>query len=300
MRNVIFCFILLSGINLSGQTCQQEKVEINYSNGKEVFNICKSNPTISYDEEKSYYWYTEFSKIKSTKGSSGGLLLDGNYKFYDEYGNLRVEKNYSLGLESGKTILWDSLGNIIAKSTYYKGERIYWKFQNDEDYWIEFNGQIFKEGTIRKVYTKYGTLIEEDHMLEGLKQHITTYYEYSEGQIKEDYTTTGLGGDYLYGKYITYYNNGQVKVEGMFNESNLTNIRVGKWRWYNADGTLEAESEYKAEEEYWSNGELKVIGGYIRESETGEWLKIGEWRWLDEEGSYLDIKEYKWGVEVNN
>ncbi len=130
-------------INSFGQTCKQEEVKIIYKNGFEVFNICKSNPSITFDDNKEYYWYTEFSKIKSTEGGSGGNLLNGNFKFYDDYENFRIDKNYTLGLEDGNDVHWDSSGNITFKNIYNKGKIVYQKFLNDEKYWIEFNGPMF-------------------------------------------------------------------------------------------------------------------------------------------------------------
>lgn len=286
-------------LNLYGQTCQNEEIKIRYTNGFEVFNVCKTNPTITFDEKKEYYWYNEFSKIKSTKGGCGGNLLNGNYKFYDEDGNLRVDKNYLLGLEDGNNVRWDSLGNITAKTTYKKGDIIYWKFLNDENYWIEFNGPMFSEGTIRKVYTKYGTLISEEKMLADFKQHVKIYYEYPTGQLKEEYTTTGLGGDYMSGKYTSYYKNGKIEIDGQFYEGEFTNIRVGTWKWYNEDGTLDSESSYKAEVTNWTNGEKKMTGGYIYDTDNEQWVKIGEWKWFDETGKLIETKKYQWGVETS-
>jgi len=286
-------------LNLIGQTCQNEEIKIRYTNGFEVFNVCKTNPPITFDEKKEYYWYTEFSKIKSTKGGCGGNLLNGNYKFYDEDGNLRVDKNYLLGLEDGNDVRWDSLGNITAKSTYKKGDIIYWKFLNDENYWIEFNGPMFSEGTIRKVYTKYGTLISEEKMLADFKQLVKIYYEYPTGQLKEEYNTTALGGDYMSGKYTSYYKNGKIEVDGQFYEGEFTNIRVGTWKWYNEDGTLDSESSYKAEVTNWTNGEKKMTGGYIYDTDNEQWVKIGEWKWFDETGKLIETKKYQWGVEIS-
>ena len=295
----LFLIIFLNQ-NIFGQTCEQEEILIRYTNGFEVFNICKTNPTIDFNEKKEYYWYTEFSKVKSTKGGCGGNLLHGNYKFYDEFGNLRVDKNYSLGIEDGNDVRWDSLGNITSKTTYKKGDIIYYKFLNDNKYWIEFNGPMFSEGTIRKVYTQYGTLISEEKMLADFKQYIKVYYEYPSNQLKEEYTTSGLGGDYMYGSYTAYYDNGKIEIEGQFYEGDYTNIKVGVWKWYNKDGSVDSEETYKAEVLFWPSGEMKVAGGYIFDTDTNEWVKIGEWRWYDEEGKFKEKKEYKWGVEIEN
>jgi len=296
---LILILTYLIEVTVNGQTCQQEEIKIRYTNGFEIFNVCKSNPQISYDEKKEYYWYTEFSKIKSTKGGCGGNLLNGNYKFYDEQGNLREDKNYYLGLPDGNNLIWDSLGNITSKTTYEKGKNIYWKFLNENDLWIEINGPIFKEGTVRKIYSKYGTLISEDKMLANFKQHFKIYYEYPAKQLKEEYTKDALGLDFMTGKYTSYYENGKLEVEGQFYEGDYLNIKVGKWKWYNKDGTLDSENDYKAEVTYWPNGEIKMSGGLILDTDTNQWVRIGEWRWYAEDGKIYEKKEYRWGVEIN-
>jgi len=259
---------------LLGQTCQTEEIKLRYSNGFEVFNICATNPTFKFDEKKEYFWYTEFSNIKSTKGGCGGKLLHGNYKFYDEDGNLRLDKNYLLGILDGNEVSWDSVGDIISKTTYRNGDIIYWKFLND-NHWIEHNGPLFKEGTVKKVYTRYGTLISEEKMLPEFRHHIKVYYEYPSGQLKQEFTSSGIGGDYMYGSFKSFFDNGRIETEGQFYEGDYLNIRTGTWKWYNEDGSINAEEIYKAEVKFWPNEKMKVAGGYIFDNESSEWLKTG-------------------------
>ncbi len=301
MKKEIFILLIsLITFHVYGQSSIQTKeIKIPYTNGYEVFKICSSGCSTTFDDKKEYYWYTEFSKVKSTKGGSGGSLLHGNYKFYDEYGNLRQDKNYYLGLSDGSEKNWDSVGNIISQYKYSKGDIIYMKYQNEEKYWIEFNGPMFKEGTVRKVYTQNNSLVQEETMLADFKQKIKTYYEYSE-KLKEEFTTSGIGRGYLMGKFSSYYENGKIEVEGQFYDEEYLNIRVGTWKWYNSDGTLDATQNYKAEVVKWPNGELKLAGGYILNSETNEWLKDGEWRWYDEDGKYKSSIKYNWDVETTN
>lgn len=318
-RAFLFLFILLSTFQMYGQTSIQTKeIKIQYSNGYEVFKICNSGCTTTFDDNKEYFWYTEFSNIKSTKGGSGGSLLHGNYKFYDENGNMRQDKNYFLGLPDGNEKNWDSVGNITSQSKYSKGILVYSKFQSDEKYWIELNGPLFKEGTVRKVYTQYNSLIQEDKMLTDFKQHVKIFYENS-GKIKAEYNTGGLRRDYKMGKYISYYENGKIEVEGQYCDEEYINIRegtwkyfksdgtieefinnrVGTWKWYKSDGTIDATEEYKAEIEKWDNGEMKYVGGYIWDSESNNWVRTGEWRWYTYEGKLDTKKKYIWGVETN-
>lgn len=301
MKNKIMILsIILFTQHLYGQSSIQTKeISIPYSNGYEVFKVCSSGCSTKFDDKKEYFWYTEFSKVKSTKGGSGGSLLHGNYKFYDKNGNLREDKNYYLGLSDGIEKNWDSLGNIISQFKYNKGETIYMKFQNDKNYWIELNGPIFKEGTVRKVYSQTNILLSEETMLDDFKQRYRTYYEYS-GKLKEDFTSSALGREYLIGKYTCYFENGNIEVEGQYYDGDFLSLRVGTWKWYNSDGTLLATEEYRHTIIMWPNGKLKCVGGFVFNVQTNEWLKNGEWRWYDEDGTYRTSKTYRLGVEVND
>lgn len=287
----------LTLVSYGQTTIQTKEVKIRYTNGFKAFNICTSGCITAFDDNKEYFWYTEFSNIKSTKGGSGGNLLHGNYKYYDENGNLRQDLNYYLGLEDGYEKRWDSLGNIIWQEKWIKGESIYWKFQNKEKYWIEFDGKIAEEGTTRKVYTKYNSLILEETMLSNLRQHIKTFYENS-GKINSDFTTIEHSKDNLVGKYTEYFENGIIRVDGQYYDGKYANLQVGTWRWFRSDGTLDATRIYKTEFEKWDNGEIRAAGGYIFDSKKNTWLKTGEWRWYTEEGEFQLIKKYKWGVEI--
>ena len=297
MKQIIPLCILLYCINHGqAQSYQTEEIRIRYSDGIEVFNICKSNPNQDYYEDKEYFWYTEFSDIKSTKGGTGGQLLHGNYKLYDQEGNLRSDKNYHSGLQHGKHTKWDSNGNISSKKTYDKGKMVYWKFMNDEDYWIEFNGGIFDDGTIRKVYSEYGKLLSEELNLKDFKQKIKVYYEES-GKLKQEFYA--YFREFLFGKYVTFYENGNITVLGQYVDAPFYNVRVGTWKWYNSDGTLDLEEKYKADTSKWPNGEKKFAGGFIYDAFNDEWVKSGDWIWWDDQGKMIITKKYKWGAEIN-
>ena len=103
MRHIIYVLtFFFMNIVCYGQTSIQTKeIKINYTNAIEIFKICVSGCVTNYDVKNEYFWYTDFSKIKSTEGGSGGNLLHGNYKLFDENGNLRQDKNYYFGLPDG-------------------------------------------------------------------------------------------------------------------------------------------------------------------------------------------------------
>lgn len=296
MRKTIFGLLLslLSTIALSQSSYQTKEIKITYSNAVEVFNVCVNNPTFTYDDKEEYFWYTEFSKIKSTWGGTGGKLLHGNYKLYNENGSLIADYNYFLGLKNGVFKQWDSVGNITRTEKYEKGKLVYMKFLND-GYWIEHTGDFGLEGWIKKVYTQWGVLVEETKGLQGFFNcHTKQFYEFS-GKIKQEFYTDDKR---FYGKRISYFEDGKIESEVQYCEDSPVEIRTGIWKWYNSDGTLDSQEEYKAEVIKWENGKYKSAGGYILDNNSNQWLRTGEWKWYKETGEFESSKKYESGVEV--
>lgn len=298
MRQIIctLTLILLSIFSFAQTSILTKEIKIRYTNGNAVFNICTSGCASFFTDNNEYFWYTEFSKIKSTKGGSGGNLLHGNFKFYDKNGNLSQDRNYYLGLLDGSCKYWDSIGNITSIEKFNKGVMIYSKFQNEEKEWIEFIGEILKVGSKRKVYSQYNQLLSEETMLPKFKQHVREFY--LSGKLKKEYSTNDIISDNMVGKFTSYFENGNIEVDGQFYDEEYNSIKVGTWKWYNKDGSLSETAIYKAEVEKWANGDIKVAGGYVFDSDDNSWIKIGEWKWYNEDGTIQYEKKYKWGVEI--
>lgn len=273
---------------------QTEVIQLEYTNGFEVFEVCVKNPMLVYDEKKEYFWYTEFSQIKSTKGGAGGKLLNGNYKFYNEDGSLIIDGNYYLGLKDGTFKSWDSVGNIIETKVYEKDKIKYHKFLNDEGLWVEHKGDVFGKGWEKRVYTWRGIMVEEVMGLDAFNYHVKSFYN-STGKLKADYY---VNFERCYGKYSSFYENGTPEFEGAYLEDSPIEIRIGTWKWFNPDGTLQTVEEYKAEIEKWNNGKFKSVGESIYDESKNEWVRSGHWMWFNESGSRIDSKEYKMGKEM--
>ncbi|NLP59315.1 retropepsin-like aspartic protease [Lutibacter sp. B1] len=295
--------------NTSLNSKENKEITIKYKNGVEVFNINLGNEQHNYKEDKEYFWYTEFSKIKSTKGGSGGNLLNGNYKFYDENGNLLIDENYSMGLKDGDRKKWDEKGELTEINKYEDGVSVYWKYHPDgDDGWVEQIGEMLNDGWIKNSYTKYGRLVakqetffDELDKIKKLKTKTTLYFSNSENQIKEVFITPMMFNNSLIGKYQKYYENGQIEVSGEFFDSfkngiknYFGNIRIGDWKWYKENGDLDGQGKYKAELEYWDNGNIKFVYGMIYDN--NEWIKHGFQYSFNEDGKGIAGKsEYTWG-----
>ncbi len=296
--SLILTLTIFLNVAFGQKTIKTKEVKVNYSNAHEVFKVCVSGCPESFDLNKDYYWYSnEFSKIKSTKGSTGGNLLHGTYKLFDDQGNLRREQNYSFGIPDGVQKEWDSLGNITVHSRYKKGNLIYKKFKDEDNYWIEWIGTPLRLGSIKKVYNQYGQIVSEEKWLNELKRSFITYYENS-GKIKQIFYKKRMFSDIIIGNYTSFYENGNVNTKGQFYDNEYSTIRVGAWFWYYSDGTLESTAKYKVSVENWSNGNVKSIGGLIFDSLENKWISTGEWKWFDEKGMIVDKKIYKLGEVV--
>ncbi|MEW6469698.1 MAG: hypothetical protein AB1458_12275 [Bacteroidota bacterium] len=275
----------------SGTTNSSGQKVINYSNGQEVFGLCNYCFDVIYKETLDYYWYTPYSGIQKTQGGSGGTLLDGEYMFYNETGKLLIKANYKKGVEHGDYIIWDESGDIKEKMHYTEGVLDYAKFTNDDGYIIEWKGEIFKIGSVKNVYTKYGTLIETATVLEDFKFQYKLFYEFG-GQLESEFTK-GIG-EYYYGSYKTYYQNGNPKVIGQFTD----NFQDGVWKYFDEDSSY-TTTTYRIYTEKYPNGKLKVKGGQYYSSIKQDWIKHGKWIYFKENGEdWADVKQFKNGMEV--
>lgn len=297
IKNVFFIALFFFVNNIYSQkskavSTQTDLKTVEYENGRAVFNVCKINPNISFNENFDYFWYNEYSKIKNTKGSSGGLLLHGKFQFFDNDGNLKIENNYNLGIKDGSEKEWGNDGEIKSICTFKNGKVIYSKFKaKDSDKWIEWNGPALEVGSVKKTYTSYGQLLLSELQLEELRFKVTSYY--NNNNIKEIYTTDIL--DKMYDEYIKYYENGKMKVYGKYEN----NHRVGEWKWFKENGEIESIEKNRINKIYSTENVLISEGGEYFDEDENKWMKNGMWFWYDTDGKkIIDIKDFKFGEEV--
>lgn len=306
----IFLIIFIHS-NIHSQSSKQTKeIKIQYKNGLEIFNILTKNDQIIFDNEKEYYWYTEYSKIKSTKGGNGGMLFNGNYKFFDEKGNLIISENYKAGLKHGESKKWNLEGELIEIVKYDNGENIYWKYhpENNEG-WVEQIGKMLNDGWIKNTYDKYNnllasqkTFIDEKSIIKKEKTKTSSYYKNSK-QLKTEYTTFMLFNDLHIGEYLEYYSNGNKKFYGklldVYNigiEQYVGNIRDGEWKWFKENGEIESTEKYKAIVENWENGNVKFIYSQYFDTSENKWIIHGNFYSFQEDGNGIgEITEYEYG-----
>jgi len=288
---LLVCIFAVLISSTYAQQISTEKKTLKYSDGQEVFNVCKSNPAVEYNDKLIYFWYNEYSGIGRTKGGAGGQLLHGKYQMFNAQGKLMQEAHFSFGLQHGLSRYWDEDGNILETYKYDKGLCDYMKFFNDEGYIVEWIGVMFQKGSVKKVYTKYDILLQESTFIDQFKAEVKEYYEgYDTSKLKAEYTS-GLTNFY-YGSYKSYFKNGQLEIEGQF----IENLRTEDWVYYNMDGSIKDIIKFRIFEGKYPNGNLRIQGSQYLDKETNTWIKDGRWLYYEEySNDYKKIEKYEYG-----
>ena len=295
MKNLLILLIsfAITVTSYAQTSSAAEKRELKLQGGGfESFSILKEDPQIQFEPEKEYYWFNNFSGVKSTKGGAGGQLLHGKLQQFLSNGMLIVEMNFNRGLMNGVSKEWDKEGILISDSKYEDGNLVYTKFKNDEGYYIEWIGELFKKGSIKNVYTVDGRyLLQKNQYIDDFKEIITNYYLYSKAVVESSFIAIG---DLQYGFYKVYYKNGQLKIDGNYENTN----RIGTWKYYDEFGTLTSTENYRIHKEYYSNSMIKIEGGEYFDPDTKTWIKHGYWWYYNPEGD-SDLKIFNLGIETN-
>lgn len=304
MNKLILIFLILISFNefsYSQTKIVTEEKTFDYKEGREVFNICKVNPSFTFKDSSDYYWFNEYSGIKNTKGGCGGQLLHGKYQRFNENGTLIEETNYYMGLEDGLSRTWGDNGEIKETYKYKKGVLIYAKFKSDDGYIIEWIGELFKKGSIKNTFTSSGKLIETSTFIGPFFSHTKLYFEDTYNQQIQAEFTAGISGDFFYDSYKSYFKNGKIKVSGKYSHYNKAEgmgFKDSIWTFYDENGGIVETLKYKIFKENYPNGNIKSKGSKYFNNNTSEWIKDGYWLLNKEDGTLDTIEEYEYGKQI--
>lgn len=297
MKRQIICVLLLLHLLFSyGQAQNCETVQMNLNGGQTIFSVCKSEIAINYKDNLEYNWYSDFSGIQKTKGSSSGKVLNGKYQEFWPNGQLHFETQYILGLENGTNKEWDKSGDLFATMKYKLGVMVYSKQKNDEGNWVEFKGPLLQPKSERNIYDGTGMVILEKKIwLNSIDTKVFVYYPFPDsGKIKYFYTENSIlhwWSDSL----VRYYINGKVEYVGKLSNDS----KDGIWRYYDETGKLTGTEKYRIHKEYYPTGKLKLSGGEFYDETENTWVKHGRWIWWEENGEFpLRDEKYKMGEVV--
>lgn len=157
------------------------------------------------------YFYPDGKLEQSGKYTNSGKLT-GTWRWYYDNGQLRLEEVYSAGVRDGDHTEYGEDGKIIDHGEFVKGL--------EEGTWFTISGDFIEKGNFR----------------DGMKTGKWTSAYLSFDGVKSD-TTLSYSGSFVDdlpdGKHVYYWDNGKVRIEGMF----IMGKREGDWITFNYDGT---------------------------------------------------------------
>ena len=241
---------------------------------------------------------------KSSEGVCKNGEMSNLWKFWSDDGKLTQELNYKDKNQFEIISSWDINGNQIVINgngsfeSYYPNKKLayfgklvgrkkigVWKtlFQNGNlkeegmfegdkyrviNLWSLEGEQLIKNanGDYLTHFEDSNKLAEKGNIVDGLKNGIWKIYHLN-SIVMQDESNYNMGK--LEGRHMTYYQNGNIAVEGDFIEDK----KDGTWNWYYESGSLQcsvgylndkkngsqifySESGFEAKEEVYENGEL--------------------------------------------
>ncbi|MDZ7738580.1 MAG: toxin-antitoxin system YwqK family antitoxin [Bacteroidales bacterium] len=164
----------------------------------------------------------------------------GEFKRYDEDGNLSSLLNYITGTDSVRARIYHPNGYIAARGVYYKQKKTgEWHYFSDyiEDHLLMKSNYI--NNLIDGVCIKYhwnGQVAEELDYESGIKSGNWKQY-FNDGTLcLKAYYDNGK----LEGEFLSWHPNGQKEIIGKYD----MDTRTGLWYIYNNDGSLRKEIKY--------------------------------------------------------
>ncbi|MFA6400441.1 MAG: hypothetical protein WCX31_02280 [Salinivirgaceae bacterium] len=116
--------ILMFSIGVQAQWMQRNYIKrtlkIHSDTSVVIFEIIEDEIHLKPDADYTYYWYTN-RKIMSNKGGIGGYVLDGPYTRYNRKDCLMAQGTFRYGLKWGEWKHWDDKGNLLRAEPYKNG-----------------------------------------------------------------------------------------------------------------------------------------------------------------------------------
>jgi antitoxin component YwqK of YwqJK toxin-antitoxin module len=273
--------------NLEGNLITIQK----YSNG--VLTDRQKINRLDDSSLKQGLWqeYFDNGRLKNEKYYKRGDL-NGQYKEYDEKGNLILILNYRDGViyEEMDTTSID----IEIRNEYDKNGRLVFSGSYKRNVPIGIHRFFDSVGNVYNsfIYSEKGIKLSEGILTkEGKKEGPWIYY-YEDGKVlaKGRFLNNQESGIWNY-----YYENGKEEQKGEYKNGKYNNV----WTWFYFNGAVKREEEYvngKEEgqsAEYDTSGNIIANGSYFDGEKEGEWFyKVNDFA---EKGDYLGgLRNGKW------
>ena len=172
-------------------------------------------------------------------------IRNGQWKYFYESGKLKIISNYFGNIQVGQSLFYDTTGNLLENEFYNAGRLV-----QRQEYLPNGTLESFISRTYEEVKNK------------GEKSYTTTYFDkvlkyYSTGELKSIVTLNK--DEEQTGKFIEYWENGFVKLEGEFKDGKKNGI----FREFYQNGNTKFEGLIKnnipQNKQYYSNDKGKNI-----------------------------------------
>jgi antitoxin component YwqK of YwqJK toxin-antitoxin module len=257
---------VLNGIQFKGSSCYKYLIAENYP-----------DPTYSRTDTVMCYSYFSRDSIKIIREFVKGSKV--TIKAFYSNGNKYEISTFEKGKRNGVTMTWYKNGNKKGFYYYqfgYKVISIEWYENGEIEYFCE--GEQHKGNGFKSInFDSLGNIKDRSYMKDSLNRAIYTklYYPCSKIMVESivndgdhPYVAYHENGNKLIagnifqvefariGKWQEWYENGILKREYFFNED-IPNQPEGTWKWWDEQGHLIKEEEYK-------NGELIKSRDYLK------------------------------------
>jgi len=132
------------------------------------------------------------------------------------------------------------------------------------------------------------------NLLYAQRVTVNTYFEEGDTRIKETFMVLESNRNMLDGKYMSFYQNGNTKSEGFYQNNDPT----GFWNYYYEGGKLKMRGQLKGNSNYglwkyyYENGQISMEGNIY----NGK--REGEWRFYFESGAKKSRGDFKKGEKA--
>lgn len=182
----------------------------------------ESRGPYSMDLKQGEWIYFFPDSTLEQKGKYDQDLPDGVWKWYFRGELLKKQETYRKGLAWGESVEYDSLGRVVARGSYFEGQRDgRWIFEMNDHKEIGRYRDGLRTGEWKFFYSN-GDLQFVGNYVDGLEQ-----------------------GEHLY-----YFPNGQLKVKAQYTYG----LPSGTWNYYSSNGALVLTVYYQDGKEVKYNG----------------------------------------------
>jgi len=146
----------------------------------------------------------------------------------------------------------------------------------------------------RILFISYVIFMTCTNLLFAQRMTVNTYFSEDDARVKETYMVLENNHKILDGKYMSYYQNGNIKSEGFFSNNEPT----GYWNYYYESGKLKMRGQLKGNSNYglwkyyYENGQVSMEGNIY------DGKREGEWRFYYESGTKKSRGNFKRGEKV--